>query len=103
MDSIAINKTVPVRTGFWKRRRFGRGWIIWFGNVFLRLSHSRIVMFSDVRQWQDWEYEAYQRLYGGGCERAGCDGLLIQSFPGESLRRHLAAGMVTTAVMVAAA
>lgn len=103
MDAVTINKTTAVKSGLLKQRCTGRGWLIYFGNIFLRLSHSKIVMFEDVLAWQTWECASYRLLYGGGCQYAGRKGLLIQPLPGRSLRDILADNKLTNEYMIAAA
>jgi hypothetical protein len=103
IDLIAINQTIPTDAGLVKRRRWGRSAIIAVGNVYLRLSRSRILMFPSTAAWQAWECHSYQLLYGGGCARAGHDALLIQPLPGQTLLSFTQAGTLTNAMMTAAA
>lgn len=103
MDAMTINQTTVVKGGLLKQRRTGRGWLIHAGNIFLRLSHSHIVMFEDVLAWQTWECASYRLLYGGGCRCAGRKALLIQPFPGQSLRDYLGENKITNEIMIAAA
>jgi hypothetical protein len=103
MDAVTINQTTAVKGGLLKQRCIGRGWLIYFGNIFLRLSHSKIVMFEDVLAWQTWECASYRLLYGGGCSYAGSNALLIQPFPGRSLRDYLAENKLTSEIIIAAA
>jgi hypothetical protein len=103
MDAVTINQTTTVKGGLLKQRRTGRGWLIYAGNLFLRLSHSKIVMFEDVLAWQTWECASYRLLYGGGCKYGGRKGLLIQPFPGRNLRDILAENKLTNEIMIAAA
>jgi hypothetical protein len=103
IDLIAINQTIPTEAGLVKRRRRGRAWIIAVGNVYLRLSHSRILMFPSTAAWQAWECESYHVLHGGGCERLGRDALLVQRLPGQSLLSFLQAGTLTHAMLIGAA
>jgi hypothetical protein len=103
IDLVAINQTIPTGDGLIKRRRRGRAWIIAAGNVYLRLSHSRIVMFPSTAAWQAWECDSYHLLHGGGCECIDHDALLIQPLPGQSLLSFLQAGTLTHPMMIAAA
>jgi hypothetical protein len=77
--------------------------LIYVGNIFLRWSHSRILMFPQTHAWQQWECDCYRRLYGGGCQPVGDDAVLIDPFPGESLRTLLIQNHLTDAAMQAAA
>jgi hypothetical protein len=103
IDAIAINETKPVESGLLKRRRWGRGWIIWVGNIFLKLSHSRIVMFPEAEAWQAWECASYRLLYDEECIRVDSQALLIRLLPGWSLRYYLETNELTPAMFVAAA
>jgi len=103
MDSILVNATVPMDGALFKRRRAGRGWLIYAGNLFLRWSNSRIRMFPAPCEWQAWECHCYQTLYGGGCEPVGENALRVQPFPGESLRTLLENNILTDDVLRAAA
>ncbi len=46
-----------------KRRRFGGSVVIWFGNRFLSLAGSGLVMFVRARDWMAWETHCSQLLY----------------------------------------
>lgn len=99
IDSVTINQVEQIDGKIIKRRKAGRGWLIWAGNLFLRWSNSRIEMFPRTRDWQCWEYECYQWLYGGGCDRLGKDTLLITPFVGQSIRDMIRANTVTNTVL----
>jgi hypothetical protein len=103
IDSVVINRVSCVDGLLLKRRVKLGSLLILGGNVFLRLTHSRILMFVSTTEWQRWEYTSYQTLYGGGCEIRGRDALLIQPFAGTNLKTHLEAGTLTHTMLEAAA
>jgi len=108
IDAVRINQTTVVtrdgRPFLLKRRRGGRGLIIAAGNVFLRLSHSRIVMFPNVRGWQAWELASFRLLYGDSYryEAVGRDAVLTERLPGTDIRTLLAQDRLTDAALRAA-
>ncbi len=99
IDSIAINHTTLDNGYLWKRRKWGRRWIIVFGNLFLKLSNSKILMFPSTSEWQHYETECYTRLYGDGCDIIDTQTLRIQPFDGQSIRDLLQAGAINTEIM----
>ena len=103
IDGIAINHTTRHDGYLWKRRKWGRSWIIVFGNLFLKLSNSKILMFPSTRAWQDHETDCYTRLYGGGCVIVDAQTLRIQPFDGQSIRDLLQADAFTIDIMQAVA
>ena len=101
IDHIAINQTTTIEGYLFKRRKRGRSWIIIFGNIFLKLSNSKILMFPSTKAWQKHEYKSYLCLYGGGCEIVDGDTLRIHPFEGQSIRDYLQEDAITTAMMTA--
>ena len=106
IDAIRINKTVEVQQGdksfLLKQRYTGRGWVIRCGNVFLRLSNSKIIMFPNARVWQDWEIHSFTLLYHAACSPVNHNAILCEKLPGTSLRRLLAHGLLNANMMQAA-
>lgn len=107
IDAVRLNRTAVVersgRVVYLKHRRPGLRLVIMAGNVFLRLSKSRIQLFSSVADWQDWEMTSYKILHGPSfvAGKDGPRGLWFDRLPGRSLyeimenealnERHLAA------------
>jgi hypothetical protein len=84
-----------------KRRRAGMAPVIALGNVFLRLSRSRIQMFASCPVWQAWEVAAMRALHGAGAAR--CESrraIATRHVPGDSLRDRLAHGTVAPELLV---
>ena len=84
-----------------KRRRAGMTAVIALGNLFLRLSRSRIQMFASCAAWQAWEVAAMRALHGDGAAR--CESrraIATRHVPGDSLRARLARGAVAPAMLV---
>jgi Ser/Thr protein kinase RdoA (MazF antagonist) len=87
-----------------KRRRFGMGAVIAAGNVFLRLSRSRIRMFVSRARWEAWELASFRLLHPGRAAESREGGALaLEALPGESLDRLLARGQLTPTMVEAAA
>lgn len=99
IDSITINQTTLVDGDLFKRRRLGRSWIIVFGNGFLKLSNSKILMFPSTRAWQQHETGCYLRLYGGGCDIINQHTVRIHQFEGQSIRDLLCENAINTQIM----
>jgi hypothetical protein len=99
IDAVRINKTVEVKHNgkpyLLKRRYTGRGWIIRVGNVFLRLSNSKILMFPNVRDWQAWEVHCFTLLHHAECLAVNNSAILCEKFPGTSLKRLLEQDLLT--------
>jgi hypothetical protein len=108
IEAVHVNTVRPeTRPGLalWvKRRRFGMGLVIAAGNVFLRLSRSRIRMFVSRARWQDWELASFRLLHPERAAESREGGAIaLESLPGESLDKLLARGQLTPAMVEAAA
>ncbi|WP_342380367.1 hypothetical protein NVS55_12315 [Myxococcus stipitatus] len=108
MDAVRVNAVaLEVREGvsLWhKRRRLGMGAVIAAGNVFLRLSRSRIRMFPSAKHWRDWELSSFALLHPGRtAEARGTHAVALEALPGERLDLLLARGRLTQAMVEAAA
>lgn len=109
IDGVRINAVSPAekagKTIWIKRRRFLMDWVIWCGNIFLRLSHSRIIMFPDCKQWLEWELHSFRLLYEGEIQGGleGNRGFWVETLPGVSFLRHLDNGNLTLPMLRAAA
>ncbi len=90
--------------GAWiKRRRFGMDAVIAAGNLFLKWSHSRIVMFTSCAAWQAREVTAACALHGEGAAWIVSPRAVgFRSLSGESLRDLLARDALTPDALVAA-
>lgn len=99
IDSIAINRTTLDNGNLLKRRKWGRSWIIVFGNLFLKVSNSKILMFSSTSAWQQYETDCYVRLYCGGCDIIDKDTLRIHPFAGQSIRDLIQQNAINTKIM----
>ncbi|MCY1022742.1 phosphotransferase [Pyxidicoccus sp. MSG2] len=108
IESVRVNsvrlETRRDVTVWVKRRRLGMGAVIATGNVFLRLSRSRIRMFVSCSRWRDWELDSFRLLHAGRvAERwKGC-GVALEALPGERLDLLLARGQLTPPMVEAAA
>jgi hypothetical protein len=110
IDSVRVNRCWSERRGdatVWlKWRRRWADVIILGGNVFLRLSNSRIQMFPGVRRWQRRELTCFQLLHGGegyACGEFGARGVWLDAVPGTSLRELARAGRLDGRALAAAA
>lgn len=104
VDAVRVH-AVGREQGLWvKRRRAGMGAVIAAGNVFLRLSHSRIRMFPSRARWRDWELASFRLLHPGRvAEARGADAVALEALPGEALDRLAAQGRLTPEAAEAAA
>lgn len=88
-----------------KRRKPLMDSVIACGNIFLYLSESRIQMFPNCQEWQEWELHCYRLLYGdrllGGIDRFW--GIWIEELPGQSLLQLLSDGNLSIPILRAAA
>lgn len=107
IDAVRVNAvTREERAGklVWvKRRKPLMDAVIAGGNIFLILSNSRIKMFPNCQEWQEWELESYRLLYGqlqGGLERRG---FWIEDLPGQVLLKILSDGNLSIPMLRAAA
>jgi hypothetical protein len=109
IDVVQVNRSQPIELNgrsFWlKQRRLGRGLIIICGNLFLKLSNSKIRMFSRTSEWQFWEVESYRLLYGAESDIAivGSGSVRIPNISGISIKRCLETHNLTAEIMSAAA
>ncbi|WP_223755198.1 lipopolysaccharide kinase InaA family protein [Myxococcus sp. RHSTA-1-4] len=104
IDAVRVNAVTADATFWVKRRRFGMGAVIAAGNVFLRLSRSRIRMFASCSRWQEWELASFRLLHPGHAAELRRGGAVaLEALPGESLDRLLARGQLTAQGVEAAA
>jgi hypothetical protein len=108
MDAVRVNAVRPEslhgRTLWVKRRRFGMGAVIAAGNLFLRLSRSRIRMSVSCVRWRDWELSSFQLLHPGRvAELRQGRAVALEALPGESLSLLLTRGQLTAAIIEATA
>ncbi|QRO02377.1 phosphotransferase [Archangium violaceum] len=107
MDLVRVNTVRPEslhgRAVWVKRRRPGMGAVIAPGNLFLRLSRSRIRMFVSCARWQDWELASFQLLHPGRLAERRRGAVALEALPGESLDRLLERGELTPAMLEASA
>jgi hypothetical protein len=102
--AVRVNAVHRDPRGAWiKRRRFGMDAVIAAGNLFLKWSHSRIVMFTSCAAWQAREVTAACALHGEGAAWVVSPRAVgFRSLPGESLRDLLARDALTPDALVAA-
>lgn len=108
IDATRVNEVVRGErdgTPVWiKRRRRCMSAVVAAGNVFLRLSRSRIVMFSSTARWKQRELDAARTLYGSDAAGdAGPRAIWSLHVPGESLEHLLDRGALGPAALGAAA
>ncbi len=109
LNAPRINAVAEVErggvAGFEKRRRLWAGPLFAPGNLFLRLSRSRIYMFADVEAWRRWELHCFALLHGHEAAgvRVGRRGLWLPRLPGTPLRDLARRDEITATAMVAAA
>ncbi|WP_082127266.1 phosphotransferase [Calothrix sp. 336/3] len=108
IDAVRINVVTRQETAgkvIWHKQR--RPWmdgIIWCGNIFLRLSRSRIIMFPNCCQWVEWEMHCCQLLYTEvQTQVVGDRGFWVEALPGQSLLQHHNQGTLTLPMFQAAA
>jgi len=86
-----------------KRRRALRTALFPGGNLFLRLSGSRIHMFTSASAWVEHELHCFALLHGPERACGPLDGgLFVERLPGRSLRELVIAGELDAAAMTAA-
>ena len=103
IDRVTINQTTILDGHIFKRRKRMRSWIIVFGNLFLKLSNSKILIFPSTTAWQQHECDCYLRLYGGGCDIIDDSTLRIHPFEGQSIRDLLQQDAITIEMMTSIA
>ncbi len=97
VDSIKINDIYVSRDGDRpirvKRRRKNSEKIAAIGNAFFWLANARISVFSDVRQWQQWEISSFLLVNGDEhyAFARGPRSVCMHEIPGKDLRSLLAA------------
>src|SRR3954462_6080828 len=110
IDAVRVNRCWSERRDHavvWLKRR--RNWadaIVLGGNVFLRVSNSRIQMFPSVRRWQRWELACFALLHGAEgytCGPLGARGVWLDAVPGMNLRDLARAGIMDDRAVIAAA
>lgn len=95
IDAVRINAVSQTQKAgklVWvKQRRPFMDGIIALGNIFLRFSHSRIIMFPDCREWWEWELHCFRLIYGNEIAADNLDkrGFWVENIPGKSLLSRL--------------
>lgn len=108
IDAVRVNvvspQTINGQIGWLKRRKIGMDVTISLGNIFLKLSRSRIWMFPNCQAWVQWEIHCFHLLYGDRiqCHTKGNRGFWVQVMPGKSLWQWLQEDELTIAMMEAA-
>jgi hypothetical protein len=108
IDAVRVNavsqRTIDGQLGWEKRRKPGMDAVIWCGNLFLKISRSRIWMFPNCQTWVQWEIDSFQQLYGDRVQwqRVGDRGFWVAAVPGTSLLQWLEQGPLTILMMQAA-
>jgi hypothetical protein len=88
-----------------KHRRCGMDAVVGGGNLFLRFTHSGIVMFTSPAQWEAWELACFRLLHSGDSFDCGMvDGrtIWLAELPGRSLRDHAMSRTLTPPMLRAA-
>ena len=90
IDSVRIHRVWSDANRIYKQRRHGMGFMIAAGNVFLRLSRSRIVMFPFTAHWRAWELHCFALVNGDAFAsgRHGARAIWTERIPGTSLSDH---------------
>lgn len=108
IDVVRVNavceRTIEGQQGWLKRRKLGMDQVIYLGNIFLRLSRSRIWMLPNCAVWVRWEIDCFRLLYGDRChpQWVGDRGFWVEAMPGKSLLVRLEQGALTVDMMAAA-
>ncbi|MBI4346172.1 MAG: hypothetical protein HY553_04915 [Elusimicrobia bacterium] len=108
IDRVRINTVEPSwregRRIFIKRRLPYLAPVLLAGNVFLRLSRSRIRMFVGAGEWAAWERTSFELLHGaeGSAGPVGRDALYTTELPGIPLLRLAGEGELRAAAVRAA-
>ncbi len=108
MDAVRVNAVRPEslhgRTLWVKRRHLGMEVVIAAGNLFLRLSRSRIRMSVSCERWRDWERSSFHLLYPGRfAELRRGRAVALEALPGEGLSQLLERGQLTAGILEATA
>jgi len=110
IDAIRINQMErSSRDGrrFWVKRR--RGWsagVIFFANTFFRAAENPVIVWSNLRDWQQWEIDSFILLHAdeGFCAFADGDrGVWAEQLPGVVLEEPAREGRLTDEMLAAAA
>jgi hypothetical protein len=104
IDAVRIHRTCRMTVdgveGYLKERRFGMEVFLGPGNLFLRLSKSRIQMFSSVDKWREHEGSCFRLCHPERFFRyVGRRGLFMERLPGTTIR-DLAAGSALEKVLL---
>ena len=91
------------RDGRWvwvKRRRQSSGWLVSGANLFFRLTGARVRICSET-DWQQWEVNCFQRLYGDHLRATaeGADTIWADHVPGVSLCDFIKKGQLTEGML----
>lgn len=109
LNAVRVNdirlQSVDGRPAWVKRRRAGMRPVIALGNLFLKASKARILMFPDSRQWQARESQSFHLLHGDSyrCGITGTDRFWSEPLPGASLKDCLEERGLTDAMLRSAA
>jgi hypothetical protein len=104
VEAVRVHAVEREQALWVKRRRFGMGAVIAAGNVFLRLSRSRIRMSASRARWREWELASFHLLYPDRVAEAREDGAVaLEALPGEGMDRLAARGELTPSMAEAAA
>lgn len=93
------------RATWHKQRRHGADLTVAAGNVFLKLSRSRLRMFVRRSEWRRWELGCFALLHGSAFASGTTSAreVWFDELPGESCRELLQRGALTAASLQAAA
>lgn len=108
IDQVRLNSTRLIRFKdkdcFLKTRLPFRNFLIFFGNIFLSVSNSRIQMFGSTQKWLEWEIGCYQILYPSLLAQSySSQALVVEKIPGKDLLSLLKLGKLTEKHLLAAA
>jgi hypothetical protein len=108
IDAVRVNAVsqtaVSGQLGWLKRRKIGMDQVIQCGNIFLKISRSRIWMLPNCAAWVQWEMDCFSLLYGDRVQpqKSGDRGFWVNAMPGTSLLQWLEKGQLTPKMMTAA-
>ena len=104
IDAVRIHRITQAEDRIIKHRRLGMGVIIALGNVFLKLSNSRILMFARASDWRLWELHSFELVNGDAheCGSMGSSTIWTGRVPGRSLLEHQLEGTLAPSMFAAA-
>jgi hypothetical protein len=109
IEAVRVNRTWRQLQGaraIWhKRRRFGMTPVLHGGNLFLRLSRSRLQMFVETAAWTRWEVESFRLLHGPERDAGHQDAveICLEELPGVTYRQLMLDGPLPAGSLEAAA